>query len=299
MRNMSFPLAPSADDSRCRDAAPVLAAPDDGVAAGSAAVRAARAIERLTQARGFIVDLDGTLVASGQALPGAARLLAYLGERCVIVSNNSRDTARSLSRKLDRLGLRIAPERIVLAGEQAVLMVARRYPGARIRLAASPTLTQFARRQGCLLVEHAPDIVILGRDVRFNYAKLAALVNELRGGARLIVTNPDLSHPTKDGGLMPETGTLMQAVIACAGVTPEQIVGKPEQPLFIEALQRLGTTAASTVVIGDNPATDAAGAARLGMPLVLVGASRSADVASLAALFPSEEGEQGVASGLQ
>src|SRR5260370_619073 len=125
MRNMSFPFAPSADDSRCRDAAPVLAAPDDGVAAGSAAVRAARAIERLTQARGFIVDLDGTLVASGQALPGAARLLAYLGGRCVIVSNNSRDTARSPSRKLDRLGLRVPAAGIGLAGGRAVLSGAR------------------------------------------------------------------------------------------------------------------------------------------------------------------------------
>jgi HAD superfamily hydrolase (TIGR01450 family) len=284
---MSFPSVPSADDSVRLGAAPVLASPG-----GGAAARAAQAIERLAQARGFIVDLDGTLVASGQALPGAARLLAYGGERCVIVSNNSRDTARSLSRKLKRIGLRITPEHIVLAGEQAVLMVARRYPGARIRLAASATLAAFARRQGCVLVEHAPDVVILGRDVHFNYAKLAAIVNDVRGGARLIVTNPDLSHPTNGGGLVPETGSLMRAVIGCAGVAPEQIVGKPEQPLFIEALQRLGTPAASTLVIGDNPATDAAGAARLGMPMVLVGASECADVASLAALFPSEDGEQ-------
>jgi 4-nitrophenyl phosphatase len=263
----------------------VPAASGAGILANEAESRIAQIRERLAQARGFIVDLDGTLVASGQALPGAAELLDYVAERYVIVSNNSRDTALSLSRKLGRLGLRVEADRIVLAGEQAVLMVAAQHPQARIRLISSGTLMRFAKQQGCNVVDTAPDFVVLGRDVTFTYEKLTTIVNEVRSGARLIVTNPDLSHPAADGRLMPETGALMRAVVACSGVMPEQIVGKPGKALFIEGLQRLGTPAAATLVIGDNPATDALGATRLGMPQVLVGSHPHADVASLAALF--------------
>jgi hypothetical protein len=41
--------------------------------------------------------------------------------------------------------------------------------------------------------------VALVRDERFKHAKLSAIVNDLRRGARLVVTDPDLSHPAPRG----------------------------------------------------------------------------------------------------
>jgi FMN phosphatase YigB (HAD superfamily) len=52
----------------------------------------------------------------------------------------------------------------------------------------------------------------------------------------------------------------MHAVDACSGVTPQQIVGKPGKALFIEGLRRLGAPTTASLMIGDNPATDAIGA---------------------------------------
>ncbi|HEY1611516.1 MAG TPA: HAD hydrolase-like protein, partial [Paraburkholderia sp.] len=195
------------------------------------------------------------------------------------------DTAGTLARRLWRYGLKVEPERIVLAGEQAVLLAARLYPHARMRVVASPTLMRFAAAHGCNVVEHDPDVILLGRDLRFCYARLQSVANQLRQGAKLIVANPDLSHPSEDGGVTPETGSLMQAVVACSGVEPTCIVGKPEPLLLQEALRRLGTNATTTLVIGDNPLTDGAGAKRLSMPCLLVGSHAHANVASLASVF--------------
>ncbi|WP_144007118.1 HAD hydrolase-like protein, partial [Pelomonas sp. KK5] len=138
---------------------------------------------------------------------------------------------------------------------------------------------------GCRLVDAEPEFIVLARDRRFDYARLALAANELRAGARLVVTNPDLSHPAPAGAVVPETGALMRALVACAGIEPAQVIGKPEADLFIEGLRRLGATPAHTLVIGDNPLTDALGAARLGMRCLLLGRDPQARAASPAALL--------------
>jgi 4-nitrophenyl phosphatase len=237
------------------------------------------------RARHFLLDLDGTLVRQCIAVPGAAELLERVAGRYAVVSNNSTHTAAGLSRVLGRIGLRIPARRIVLAGEHTLHLMAQASPGARIRLVASAALRRRAYDLGCQLVEREPEIVVLARDESFTYAKLTAIVNELRGGARLVVANPDLSHPAHGGGLVPETGALMHAVVACSGVQPEQVIGKPGDMLFREGLRRLQARAPDTLMIGDNPCTDALGATRIGMRCVLVGPASQAHAASLAALL--------------
>lgn len=233
----------------------------------------------------FLIDLDGTLVHQHEPADGAAALLERLADRYVVVSNNSTHTAAGLARALRLLGLPVSPDRLVLAGEQTLRFMAEHHAGSRIRLVSSPELRQYARTLGCRLVDAAPEFVVLARDERFDYAALSAIVNDLRGGSRLVVTNPDLNHPAPRGRVVPETGALMRAVVDCAGVAPEYVIGKPESLLFREALRRLGAVPAETLVIGDNPQTDALGAARLGMRCILVGPAREAHFASLAALL--------------
>ncbi len=233
----------------------------------------------------FIIDLDGTLIRERSLTIGALELLSVLKGRYVIVSNNSTDTADCLARKLKRMGLPVEAEHLVLAGEQAIKMVVQHHAGARILLLASPMICHLARRLGCCLVERDADVVVLARDKTFNYRKLSVAANEVRRGAYFIVTNPDLSHPAADAGVVPETGALMAAVLGCAGDCPRTVVGKPESTLFKEGLERLVARPRDTIVIGDNPATDAAGAVRLGMRYLLVGSTPTADAETLERLL--------------
>jgi ribonucleotide monophosphatase NagD (HAD superfamily) len=222
----------------------------------------------LDQAKNLIVDLDGTLIREDEALDGASELLERFRKRYVIVSNNSTHTTDGLVARLRRLGLEVEPERVILAGEQTIRFMAERHANARIKLIASEA-----------------DFVVLALDQRFNYRELESVANQINEGARLVVTNDDSSHPGRGGKLIPETGALMHAVIGCSKVVPYLVVGKPGNMLFEEGLKRLGADPKDTIMIGDNPLTDAVGAARLGMPYLLVGAAPEADAPSLALLF--------------
>jgi len=242
-----------------------------------------------SRARHVLLDLDGTLIHQQVATPGAAALLQRLAGRYVIVSNNSTHTAVGLARRLRAMGLPVTPAQLVLAGEHVLDWLAQHHPHARIRLAGSTAIAQHARSRGLHLVDAQPDFVVLARDERFSYAKLAAMVNDLRRGARLVVANGDLQHPALDGGVVPETGALLQAVRSCSGVAPYYMGGKPQSPLFREALRRLDADPAQTLMIGDNPATDARGAARLGMRCLLLGDGPGAHAASPAALLAMDQ----------
>lgn len=246
----------------------------------------------LARARHLLLDLDGTLIRQHEAIDGAAELLSLFKDRYAIVSNNSTHTAQGLALRLRRMGLRVPSERIVLAGELAMRQLAQQQPGARILLASSTALQRYARAQGCRLVDSKADFVALALDMHFSYARLTVVVNELRRGARLVVTNADATHPGPHGSVVPETGALLAAVIAASGVQPWMVVGKPAPLLFEEGLQCLGAEAASTLVIGDNPATDGEGAARLGMACVLLGNAPGAVAATPADLLRASE-EQG------
>lgn len=215
--------------------------------------------------RGCLIDLDGTLVRGGQALPGAAAFLEALDGRYVIVSNNAEHTPLELSRGLRRMGLGVAPRRIVLAGTTALDGIAQRRPRARMMMLASRSLSLYARDRGLNPVRERPDVVFLGRDRHFSYQRLALAANALRDGAEFVVANPDHVHPGPDGAVVPETGALLAAILACTGPVPHRIVGKPEPALFEAELKLLGLPKRAVMMVGDNPATDGEGARRFGL----------------------------------
>lgn len=231
-------------------------------------------------ASAYLIDLDGTLIRGGAPLPFAASLIESLKGRFVVLSNDAEHMPEQLSRTLRAMNLHIPPERIVLAGATAVDLVAREMPGARVMLLASTVLRTYARRLGIELVETGGDAVLLGRDRQFSFTRLAAAANAVREGAELIIANPDRTHPGKDGSVVPETGALLSAILACAGDVPYRVIGKPEPPMFWKALALLGASADDTLMIGDNIETDARGALRVGMRFVHV----DAWVANLAAI---------------
>lgn len=220
---------------------------------------------RLPIAQGYLVDLDGTLIAGRHALPGATWLLQRLAGRFAIVSNNAEHTPQELARLLLRLHLPVQPDRLVLAGTTAIDIIAERHSRARLYLIGSLSLRRYAMARGLRLTETHPDIVLVGRDRGFNYTKLAQAARAVAEGARLYLTNPDTSHRGPAGEPVPEAGALAQAIVSVAGGVPIDVVGKPQPLLFELGCGRLGLDPGRVAVIGDNPDTDGAGAARLGM----------------------------------
>lgn len=241
------------------------------------------------EAEGCLADLDGTLVAGGAALFGARDLVRHFGERLVVVSNDAEHTPVQLARRLGALGLPIAPDRILLAGTVALDTIAVERPGARIFLLGGFALHRHARRLGLepIGVEKAEEaeIVLVGRDRGFSFARLAAAANAVRAGAILMAANPDRTHPGRAGRVVPETGALLAAIMACTREVPVRVFGKPEPLLFQRGIARLGVAPSALVVIGDNPETDGAGAERLSLHFVHASALADVRLSEHALLF--------------
>ena len=81
-----------------------------------------------------------------------------------------------------------------------------------------------------------------------------------------VATNTDWTIPVARG-IAPGNGTLVSAVHAAVGRLPV-VAGKPETPLFVEAVARFD--AAAPFFVGDRLDTDIAGASAAGMPSALV-----------------------------
>src|SRR5262244_1706098 len=111
--------------------------------------------------------------------------------------------------------------------------------------------------------------VVIAFDRTFTYAKLNIALQAVRGGARLIATNPDRTCPV-EGAEIPDCAGMIAAVEAVTGKTVEVIVGKPSPVILQVALERLGVTASECVIVGDRIETDITMGQSLGLATVLV-----------------------------
>lgn len=245
----------------------------------------AGAVERqmLARAKGILLDWDGCVAIENRIVPIAIDLIANHLEKIAIVSNNSSNVPSEFADILNQYGLVIEPERIILAGVEALNLIAQQ-EDARVFLLSSLIIEKYAQDLGIVLDDQNPNIVLLMRDCGFSYNKLALAANALKAGARLVVANADLSHPGSNKRIVPETGALLAALLACSG-NPDmewQLVGKPGTILFAKACAALGVAANDAVMIGDNPLTDEKGAKLAGIPSILIGEHAGLSLADLA-----------------
>ncbi|GGA24943.1 TIGR01457 family HAD-type hydrolase [Paenibacillus physcomitrellae] len=220
--------------------------------------------------KGFLIDLDGTMYHGSQMVPGADQWIAELNKRQIpflFVTNNSSRTPADVAASLRQMGIQADAGQVCTSAVGAALYLADREPGARVAVVGEAGLISALEEAGLVITEERPDYVVQGIDRSFNYETLRKAVEWIRGGAAYILTNPDLLLPGQ-GGLAPGAGTLSAAIQAATGVKPVTI-GKPESILMLQAIERLGLTAAETAVIGDNMLTDISAGSRSGCGTIL------------------------------
>ncbi|MGE5762546.1 MAG: HAD-IIA family hydrolase [Mycobacterium leprae] len=231
----------------------------------------------------ILLDLDGVVYLGDQAAPGAVTALSdarAAGARVAFVTNNASRTPEQVAAHLRALGVDATADDVVTSAQAAVAVAAARFgPAARVLVVGGEGLVAAAAAVGLERVgaaDDAPVAVLQGLSLDLAYADLAEATLAVRAGARWIAANPDLTLPTARG-LLPGNGALVAAVAAATGLRPT-FCGKPEPPLFAEAVRRTG--ARCPLVVGDRLDTDIAGAARAGLPslFVLTGVSRPRDL---------------------
>jgi 4-nitrophenyl phosphatase len=239
--------------------------------------------ERLAQARGFLLDMDGTFFLGERLLDGALDFIALLrqqGKEFLFLTNNSSKDRRQYAEKITRLGLSITSDQVLTSGEATARLLARDHAGAKLFVVGTPSLEDEFRAAGFVLDDPQPEVIVVGFDTTLTYAKLWKLCDLVRAGRPYIATHPDLNCPTP-GGFMPDIGATIAYVKAATGRQPDQVVGKPSRLMAEAAAQKLGLPLASLAMVGDRLYTDIALGQAAGIPAVLVlsGETHAEDVA--------------------
>ncbi len=217
----------------------------------------------------WILDLDGVVWLSDTVIPGVPEAVSRLreaGHTILFLTNNSSRCVGDLLEKFDGMGIDVDADEIVTSAQAAATMLE---PGSTALLCAGEGVREALEARGVKTVDSGPaDAVVVGFHKEFDYDRLNAAYQAIRGGARLIGTNDDTTYPTPDGPI-PGGGALLASVAAAAGVEPE-VAGKPYQPMADAVLERIGGAAEDGMVVGDRPDTDGLIAKRLGLPFALV-----------------------------
>ncbi len=228
--------------------------------------------ELLAASKAVLLDWDGCLALGERLLPDAVRFLKVWGDRAAVVSNNSTHLPQDFATVMAREGVDFDPARIFLAGAEAVSVTQGIKTADTVMVIGNEVMKNHARSLGLNLNDDTADVIVLMRDTGFSYDRLETVVNRLKTGARLIVANPDKTHPGADGRIVPETGALLAAIMACVeghNVSVD-IIGKPSPHLFARACTVLGIPPSQAVMLGDNPLTDVAGADAFGANSLLI-----------------------------
>jgi len=230
-------------------------------------------LERLRSVRLWLIDLDGTIIRGGRALPGADRLIQTLrmtGRHFLILTNNATRTPQTIARDLRDVGLLIEADEVYTSPQALVDLLLRQRPAAKVLAIGEAGLLEPLQRNDVHLVDHwrEADTVCVGLDRGLCYEKLAQAALALQHGAHFYATNADVRLPVEDG-FHPGNGSIVRLLEAVSGQKAE-VIGKPQPAMLEAALMRFGLTAKDALMLGDSLETDMPAAAALGMLGILV-----------------------------
>jgi 4-nitrophenyl phosphatase len=230
--------------------------------------------------KGYIVDLDGVVYRGRELIPGADERIAKLRKRgkVIFLTNNSTLSREDYVDKLRGFGIAAKEEEIITSGYAAAIHIKKKYPGARAFVIGEEGLRNELRKQWIEVGFRGCNVVVVGLDRNFNYAKLAMAMGLIKKGAAFIATNRDKTLITEKG-LLPGGGAIVKAVEEASGKEPV-IVGKPSEIMAEVVLERIKLRPEEVLLVGDRLETDIAMGKRAGMKtaLVLTGSSKREDV---------------------
>jgi len=224
------------------------------------------ALARLRDARGFIFDMDGTLVLGDRVnhglrpLPGAISMLEWARTRrlpSVVFTNGTNRTPADFARVLRDAGLDVPDELMMTPASSAVVMFAKR-GFKRVMVLGGSGLIEPLREGGIEVVLPASgavpavDAVFVGWFREFTMDHLEAACHAVWAGAELYSAS-ETPFFASAGGRALGTSRAISAMIRSITGCSLTITGKPSPAALRAAATRLGVPARHLVVVGDDP----------------------------------------------
>ena len=219
--------------------------------------------------KAFLFDLDGVFYVDDQLLPGANDTLEWLQENQIpnrFITNNTTLPRKQLTKKLNRLGLKVREDQLVSANYAGVLYLKKQgFKSCRLVLkeAAKADYGNFDT------TIDAPEAIVVG-DIgeTWDYPLLNGLMNQLLEGAQLVALHKGRYFQTENG-LTLDSGAFV-AALEHAAETQALVVGKPEAAFFELATQGLECQAHQIAMVGDDLINDIGGAQKMKYQTFLV-----------------------------
>ena len=230
---------------------------------------------------GYIIDVWGTLYDGGQVFPAALEALRGLAaaDKAVVILSNSPRLPSVVAGRLERIGLGSEFYReIITSGGESHRHLRERVDALHDGL--GPTAYGFAPSRftdilpgtGFSATEDldAADWILNAgpegeTDTVADYE--AVMRRGVERGLLMMCSNPDRLVVDR-GVLKIHAGALADRYEALGGRVHYH--GKPHAPVFARSLDRLGVPPGRVLVIGDNRATDVAGAVAAGLDSLLL-----------------------------
>ncbi|MFW5689870.1 MAG: HAD-IIA family hydrolase [Spirochaetota bacterium] len=206
---------------------------------------------------GFICDMDGVIYHGNRLLPGAEAFVSWLQrneKKFLFLTNSSERSPRELQQKLARLGVNVGEEHFYTSALATAEFLSRQMPGATAYVIGEAGLINALYNAGITMNDVSPDYVVVGESPSYSYAKIEKAVQLVRGGARLVGTNPDVTGPGEHG-IVPACGSLI-APIELATDSKAYFAGKPNPLMMRHAIKRLACKREESVIVGDRMDTD-------------------------------------------
>ncbi|MEQ8718878.1 MAG: TIGR01458 family HAD-type hydrolase [Acidimicrobiales bacterium] len=222
--------------------------------------------------RGLLVDIDGVLVVSWEAIEGSADALsacrrAGIGLR--FLTNTTSASRNVIAGRLDAAGIAVDVEEIMTAPAATAAWLDVEYPEARCYVINSGDLgDDFAGVHRVGADEHADVVVLGGAGEEFSYTQMNHALGLLLDGAALVAMHRNLYWRTAEG-LNLDTGAYLAALEEASGVSAT-VVGKPSGEFFGAALEALGLDAGGVAMVGDDIDNDVLAAQAVGLTGILV-----------------------------
>lgn len=237
----------------------------------------------------LILDMDGVLWRDKEPIGNLPAIFARFHDldlKVVLATNNSTRSVEQYLEKLAGLGVNsLQPWQIITSSQALATLLKRDFPhGGPVFAIGEDGLQQELIGQGFepLAVHEASQAqaVVMGIDREINFAKISEATLLVRAGAPFYATNPDKTFPTPRGEI-PGAGAWQSIIITASNVQPI-VAGKPFPFMMELALQRLGTPAEKTLVVGDRIETDILAGQAVGCQtcLVLTGIATRAEGAA-------------------
>ena len=221
---------------------------------------------RLDDVRGFMFDVDGTLLhrgadGRGHPQPGAIEVLERIratGRPLVLFTNASHVPSAIVAEGLRRDGLPVSDEEVLTPTDSAIAFLGRAHARVPVLLFGSRSIRERFESAGIEVADgEDAGVVFVAHLDQVDLDELERAARAIGNGAPFFTASYVRGYAGGNGMIFSRGAMITAAIAKVTGVRP-RVLGKPSRAAVGALADRLGVPADELAVVGDDLGMDIA-----------------------------------------